>query len=257
MARLLSILIVILCLGHAAHAVVWLELGSAPGGDDCLVVDPGPNELVTVYVLADNSPGDSYTYFRFAAPVPAGSGLTHIVDLTPFQKLGHSQSDISVTLGACESGTRVVLEMLFLRTSAPGHCVTYNIQAGAIYGDCTFAEKPMDGFHGVYLGASIDARNVSPADGATNVPLTTTLSWLSGCSCFLHGSAALFFGTNPDPPLVSDNVENPYHVGPLQPGTTYYWRVADIGGGEVWSFTTTNSVAVQSSTWGSVKALYR
>ena len=67
----------------------------------------------------------------------------------------------------------------------------------------------------------------------------------------------VFFGTTPNPPQVAYDVESPYPVGPLEPGTKYYWRIADPGAGPVWSFTTTNSVSVRSSTWGAIKALYR
>jgi hypothetical protein len=106
-------------------------------------------------------------------------------------------------------------------------------------------------------GTCSQAKNIAPADGATNVPLTTALSWTSGYTCFLSGSTMIFFGTSPNPPQVSYDETSPYAVGPLQPGTKYYWRIADPGAGPVWSFTTTSIVATRQSTWGSVKALYR
>ena len=52
-------------------------------------------------------------------------------------------------------------------------------------------------------------------------------------------------------------------VGPLEPNTTFYWKVHSIAGdfgdtfGPVWSFTTTNGVAAETSTWGRIKALHK
>lgn len=117
-------------------------------------------------------------------------------------------------------------------------------------------------------GVSPLPRNPFPPDGATDVPLTTELSWMIdppvGCDTLGDRWANVYFGTGSPLPLVADeNIDRTnLPVGPLQPGTTYYWRVwvnnynvpAD---GPVWSFRTATPVATEASTWGRIKSLYR
>jgi hypothetical protein len=48
----------------------------------------------------------------------------------------------------------------------------------------------------------------------------------------------------------------------LQQNRTYYWRVEGVRHGEaisspLWSFSTEGEVAVEHTTWGRIKALYR
>jgi endonuclease/exonuclease/phosphatase family metal-dependent hydrolase len=80
----------------------------------------------------------------------------------------------------------------------------------------------------------------SPADGTTNVMAMPTLAWLPGSNTLSHD---LYFGTQP-PGTFLTNLTNAAHtVGPLERGTTYYWRVderTDTGvvTGDVWSFVT-------------------
>jgi hypothetical protein len=89
------------------------------------------------------------------------------------------------------------------------------------------------------------AYDPSPSDGAINlVDLETDLSWTGGWTPVMH---AVYFGTDADavasatgaPPLM----DTTYDPGPLESGTTYYWRVDEFYGtewvtGPVWSFST-------------------
>lgn len=87
----------------------------------------------------------------------------------------------------------------------------------------------------------LKATNPRPADGATGVTLPL-LQWTRGATAVYHD---VYFGTDPNPPLVSRQTwPMHYHQGPLKPGTTYYWRVDEIEAngttvhtGDVWSFT--------------------
>jgi hypothetical protein len=73
---------------------------------------------------------------------------------------------------------------------------------------------------------------VQPVAGATNVPLNTALVFDAGPFAHLYD---IYFGTTPDPPLLEANVplgptapgQKPrrYALPPLQPHTTYYWRI--------------------------------
>ena len=90
------------------------------------------------------------------------------------------------------------------------------------------------------------AGSPSPADGDRAVVLPL-FQWKAGGDAALH---SVYLGTSPE--LTEANLVLPrstllmhYHTQPLTPGTTYYWRVDEIGAdgttvyaGNVWSFTT-------------------
>jgi hypothetical protein len=109
-----------------------------------------------------------------------------------------------------------------------------------------------------------------PPDGATDVSTNTDLHWTNGdfLTCILGiPCQAVYFGTEPDPPLVwsnfcHDGFIDTYDPGSLAPGTTYYWRVAQSFGSQtasspIWSFHTGTTVAAQPAAWSAVKAMYR
>jgi rhamnogalacturonyl hydrolase YesR len=87
------------------------------------------------------------------------------------------------------------------------------------------------------------ASNPDPANGATNISVTTNFSWIAGAGATSHD---VYFGTN------SNAHNNPKHTvyttsydppGDLAEGTVYYWAVDSNAGGTVtagddWSFTT-------------------
>jgi len=87
------------------------------------------------------------------------------------------------------------------------------------------------------------AYDPSPADGAENVRTSVLLNWAPGLGAMLH---AVYFGDDLD--TVTNAVGAPplppttFDPGPLEPGKTYYWRVAGFPptsiNGAVWSFTT-------------------
>ncbi|MEN6333157.1 MAG: LamG-like jellyroll fold domain-containing protein, partial [Phycisphaerales bacterium] len=91
----------------------------------------------------------------------------------------------------------------------------------------------------------LQARFPSPVNDATGQSLTTTLDWRPGRTA---DSQTVFFGTDADAVAngtaasrtVAGHVFDP---GTLNYGTTYYWRVDEVGDGgsypgEVWNFTT-------------------
>jgi S-formylglutathione hydrolase len=87
----------------------------------------------------------------------------------------------------------------------------------------------------------LSARAPQPAVGAIDVGLDVELNWRPGREAELH---EVYIGTDPDALVLVGTVpDHSYTPGPLAPGTTYYWRIDEIGGagpyeGEVWSFTT-------------------
>jgi len=86
------------------------------------------------------------------------------------------------------------------------------------------------------------ATTPSPADLATTVSITPTLSWVSGGGG--ETSYDIHFGTNATPPYVTNQVPNTYSPSSLSYNTTYYWQIVprNVHGPAVncpiWSFTT-------------------
>ena len=89
-----------------------------------------------------------------------------------------------------------------------------------------------------------------PADGATNLDLDTVLTWRAGREAVSHDVS---LATTPDNLLVIDTVtNNSYDPGPLDMGTTYYWRIAEVNeaeipttwAGDIWSFATIEYVVI-------------
>jgi hypothetical protein len=117
--------------------------------------------------------------------------------------------------------------------------------------------------------------NLLPADGTEAVSTSPTLSWSydypTGCVPGIGITIfTVFMGTEPDNLTEVSWVdgETELAVGPLQPGTTYYWQVSvyednyicpgergDVSG--VQSFTTEGPVPAKLTTWGRIKSLYR
>jgi len=85
------------------------------------------------------------------------------------------------------------------------------------------------------------ATSPNPADTASNVSTTATLSWTAGGNALNHD---VYFGTTSPGTFRGNQTATTYNPGALTAGTTYYWRIDEnnAGGtttGAVWSFTTT------------------
>ncbi|MEA3224864.1 MAG: LamG-like jellyroll fold domain-containing protein, partial [Planctomycetota bacterium] len=88
------------------------------------------------------------------------------------------------------------------------------------------------------------AYNPSIADGAAILDLTANLTWSGGWGPIMH---ATYFGADADQIAnavgAAPVMDIGFDSGPLEPGTTYYWRVDEFYGtvwvtGPVWSFST-------------------
>ncbi len=91
--------------------------------------------------------------------------------------------------------------------------------------------------------------NPSPVDSATGVGLNSDLSWNCTDPDGHRITYDIYFGTTSPPPLViSGNTNTTFELGPLDPSTTYYWKIVardssptgeiKITTGPIWSFTT-------------------
>ncbi len=66
----------------------------------------------------------------------------------------------------------------------------------------------------------------TPADGATNVPITQSITWSGGASqCGLATSFDVYFGTTSPPPLRDNTTLKYWSPGTMANNTTYYWKI--------------------------------
>ena len=82
---------------------------------------------------------------------------------------------------------------------------------------------------------------LSPPNGSTSVPLTTTLSWSAASGATSYD---VYFGTTANPPMVANTTGLAYSAPLLTAGTTYYWKVvgrlaSSTATSPTWSFSTT------------------
>ena len=84
-----------------------------------------------------------------------------------------------------------------------------------------------------------------PANSEENVTAYTHLSWKSSGNILDY---SVYFGTNPNPPLVTTTTSTSYNPGTLLPNTQYYWKIRprNISGSPsdcpVWTFTTSSGL---------------
>ncbi len=89
------------------------------------------------------------------------------------------------------------------------------------------------------------ATGPSPANGATGVSTSASLSWSAGNGATSHD---VYFGTNSTPgagEFQGNQAGTSFSPGTLANSTTYYWRIDEVNAngtttGDVWSFTTTS-----------------
>jgi hypothetical protein len=98
----------------------------------------------------------------------------------------------------------------------------------------------------------VQAREPQPADGATSVSVATDLTWRPGREAQSH---EVYFGTDSDAVAVGTvpaavQSERSYMPASLDYGTTYYWKVDEVGdagtyAGNRWSFTTQDFATIE------------
>jgi hypothetical protein len=87
------------------------------------------------------------------------------------------------------------------------------------------------------------ATNPNPANSATGVAITATLSWTAGAGATSHD---VYFGTSSPGTFRGNQSGTTYNPGSLAYNTTYYWRINEVNAsgtttGTVWSFTTASA----------------
>ncbi|MCX5644972.1 MAG: discoidin domain-containing protein [Phycisphaerae bacterium] len=102
-----------------------------------------------------------------------------------------------------------------------------------------------------FTSIPVQARAPQPTAGTAGLSLTPTLNWRPGREATSH---TVYLGTDPNAvatgaATASTVTGHTFDTGALAYGTTYYWKVDEIGGagpyaGNVWSFTTQEFTAI-------------
>jgi len=99
-----------------------------------------------------------------------------------------------------------------------------------------------------FMAVPAAARQPQPADGASDVDVTTALTWRAGRNAVAHD---VYFGSDPEALAPAGTPgEAGYDPGALDLATTYYWKVdetSDAGAiwpGKVWAFSTQEYLVV-------------
>jgi hypothetical protein len=279
--RTLLIASLLVVLSATPAAPYWISVYETSNHGVPLLHDPGG--LITLDIVVDSWQPDMTTV-SFLLDIPDCPELA-LVDVSYGSNLhlGSIETGVTVTFVGCKPLPHLVATLTFLSTGV-SECCYFEIEphpestTGEVEGwDCSsnkvllgtpaFAIAPAGS--GNICGAPTVPANPSPPDGAVDQPLDVTLNWetsapLGSGLCIFY--QWLYLGTDPDPPIITpgDGTWPPHEIGPLQPSTTYYWKIRaydcfwDEGTtGPIWQFTTADPVATETSTWGRIKALYR
>jgi hypothetical protein len=125
----------------------------------------------------------------------------------------------------------------FTGSVAVNYSVSANTGSTARTGTLTVAGTPIS----ITQSAASGAGTVSPANGATGVSVTPTLTWPSVGGALGY---AVYFGTTSSPPMVGSTSTTGYVPGTLSAGTAYYWKTVPLYTGgqgpasQVYSFAT-------------------
>jgi hypothetical protein len=282
--RLLSAIILVLVFAIGAVSLpvqaqqpsLYLQGEEYPGGPEtCGIRDNG---LLLVRVVAAGLYA-GVSGVRFAAPIPqCVPGATWLFDDNEFPKTtGNSQVGVEVDFGQCMTSQSVtVMTMWYGSGGLTQGCCIYPILP---YPDAQTDQVEFIDCSGQIISGTAHSNYVSitemlpplitnrtPVDGASNCALDTDFRWkIERCDCIGAGAwVYIYLGTSPNPPpigmITPEDPEDHYDPGPLQPGTTYYWKIRAYAHDEtitpVWSFTTIGGVPVEATTWGRIKNLY-
>jgi len=124
-------------------------------------------------------------------------------------------------------------------------CQTTDLDQSGIVNFTDFALLAQNWLHGrVTLPGP--ASNPNPPNGATDVSTVVKLAWTAGSGAVSHD---VYFGKiEPRKPRLifqGNQTSTTFDPGPLEPNTTYYWRIDEINTsgitpGQIWCFTTTS-----------------
>ena len=243
-----------------------------------------PTGIVTVDILVNAIPFQKARLQLPDSPLGQTLGVTWVGTTT-----GDRLTGIEIDMGGCVGPGTVLLGTMTLEIAPEDSvgCTDWEILAGCEVQDCNGVWRPATPVqHQVGMDpqgcldccwqccyGSLSPYHLYPPDGASGVSLTAQLSWetlLGVTSSPPYSNCYVTISTDPTCGSGTTYPVDCLTFSPdfLEPGTTYYWRVAwgildgactdNLGGWSPWySFTTQGPTQGESMTWGSVKAFYR
>ncbi len=275
------------CYPETPAAHVNLRIGNFQG--NCNLELGGPIPIVDVWVDVYALP---FTEVRLSLPdPPLGTVLS---EEWFFPATGNRTTGIEFDLGGCTppvppNGVTLGRLVVLVPPGTMG-CGMWKADDGAEIVDCEgvvrdavewpfFAHTAGQGFCAICCNSccwppgSYPAYDLFPSDGATAVPVATTLSWdgtfiptLATRNIQATVACYVVIGTDPDcatwTAFEVDCDLQTFAPGFLQPATTYYWRVMKSDPfcttvTPTRSFTTETGLPASPATWGRVKSMYR
>jgi hypothetical protein len=219
---------------------------------------------------------------RFSFPDPPFSTLNTLSWTFYYPFTGDHLTGMEMDLG-CSGAGEIILGVAEMFTNGLAGCYSWKVDAGCEAEYCDGTLAPSMALPTIFTTTNfcigcfqncmgLPPYNLSPANGATGVPLNTPLSWEGPARDDRDTQCAIRIGKDPG---CSDLQEIPASCDAqsvvldfLEPSTTYYWRAgwSGTGGGcssgdgglsRVYSFTTAGPLATEATSWGRVKAMYR
>jgi len=215
--------------------------------------------LITAYVVVKPD-ANGLRGVRFSAPIPACLGAVYVSETPAVSAyaIGTSTDGVSVAFSSCALEPVYALQIQYFRSNTTP-CCEFTIAADPLVGsiegaDCGYnqvALTPVTSHFNANAScpcndetAPFPPDNPTPLDGLTTVSVLSDLAWAPSLYDFDIESYDLYFGTNPNPPLVATLTQPSYQPGQLAEFTQYYWRVVvrDDDGhtttGPMWMFKT-------------------
>jgi hypothetical protein len=283
-ASCIAAALTVLSSGAAQAQQAWGGLYRDPTATDCHLdsSDNGTSRLA--YVVLTKT--FDFQLISIKATVPPG--VTWVADFLPPNMTiatgSNSQTGMwLVPTGPCIGGPNLLVLTIEYVASTALPPTAWEI-TGALTPNLAFFDCGLGAFGGMSITSWINnpAANCSrfqylapyfpyPPNDGVNMPTNVTLGF--------HGDANhIWLSTEPfDTPSDQDVVcataggascPNPFDPGLLAPNTTYYWMAGNLCDppsddcrdalSDVWTFTTGDGpLAVRSTTWGAIKALYQ
>ncbi|MFH1719753.1 MAG: LamG domain-containing protein [Planctomycetota bacterium] len=220
------------------------------------LVGPPPSEKSGVTL-----PPDHWVEVQFRGPIVDGPGDDiQLIELGPVRE----QALVFITdgagreylLGQATSGdVGGGVDPTLISFDISGIVLPFEPRAVRILGLDTGGQAPGFDIANVRARISGDCGDVAcnpvPVNGARNVPINTVLRWSPGNSAQKH---AVYFGrdiadVDVDATAAGKPDANSFDPCDIELGTTYYWRIDEVNGanvwpGEIWSFTTTDYIVL-------------
>jgi len=242
----------------ATRLAVFWKRATSSSEEQPAVADSGDHQIARIFtfrgVIASGNPwdvtaGDVASTASTAVSIPGATTtvpdtlvaviVSNITDTTIAQTTNVTNANLT-SLAMCKDNNTS-------QGNGGGFGIWAGVKAAAgAYGTTTATLKnsSVQGRFSIALKPAVSgpgaATSPSPANGATNVGITTDLSWTAGAGTTSHN---VYFGTTNPGAYIGNQTDTTYDTGIMTNNTTYYWRIDEVNAsgtttGTVWNFTT-------------------